>query len=369
MKKLDSNSGKDLPIQGIAGIILLLIFVLSIFPLLFGLIILATSVYLIGRQISHALFRRDRKESSAYVSIILAPLLSLFIIYLEIFSIIFSPYRNLSGLEAAFLYGSLIMTFIFLSGFLDSHREQYFVDENLAAFTRRLSISLVPFIFALFSATKTYLISLTYAFSFAGLLLVATTPFFYFVDGKKERLIRLSSFVISNRDFYLSGFALIGFLTGLYIQNSKSTFGDALIIIIFIAGIGIIGRGLYQGYGSLSLLTERNSLQIYEKFNKKENVSDIMKISRMGESIKEFEVQGNKERILIMISTYLSEAGFSSDEVEKFLKPILEYKLPVGYVLGIEYGRDKIRREIDKRTRIVDGLLRSIARSEKIYEQ
>ncbi len=364
-----NESGKKYPVQGILGVVFLAIFLLSILPAVLGLILLSVSIYLLGRQISLFFEKRSRYLLSSYIKVIIAPLLSLFIAYIIVFSLLFSADKSLTGLKNALIYGFLILTFIYLAGFLNTHSGDYHVEENITFVTKKLSVSFFPFVLALFSATQPSLLGLTYAFSFASIVLILTTPFFYYAYNPREGVSKLSGFIISNREFYLISFAIIGFLYGLYIQDTVRTYREALLVVMFLIGIAVVLRILLQGYNSYSSMTQKDSFQVYEKFNKKENVTEIAKITKVGESIKEFETNGKKERILIALSTYLSEIGFTNDDVERFLKPIIDYKLPVPFALDIESDRRRIMREIEKRQKIIDGILRSISRSEKIYEK
>lgn len=369
MKVLEDKIDKKYPVEGIIGLLLMIIFILSLLPLIIGLFLLSISIYLIGRQISIFLQNRKRFLLSSYAKIIVAPLISSFIVYVIVFSILFSSAKDLINLKPALIYSFLILTFIISARYLQTHSEKYHVDENVTNATKKFSVSFYPFILALFSSTQPTLIGLTYAFSFAAIVMVLTSPFYYYLENPREEISKLSGFIVSNREFYLGSFALMGFLYGLYLQNVINTYKDALLVIMFIIGIAVVIRILFQGYNSLSSMTQRNSFQVYEKFNKKESVTEIGKISKVGDSIKDFEVNGRKEKILINLSTYLSEAGFSNEDVERFLKPIIEYKLPVKFMLEIESSRQRIRREIEKRRKIMDGILRNIARSEKNYEK
>ncbi|MGP6239142.1 hypothetical protein ACNF40_01835 [Cuniculiplasma sp. SKW4] len=366
---MGNRTNRKYPLEGIAGLLLMIVFILSLLPPVIGLFLLSISIYLIGRQISVFLENRKRFLLSSYAKIIIAPLISSFIVYVIVFSILFSSARDLISLEDALIYSFLILTFIFSSIYLYAHSERYHVDEAVTNATKKFSISFFPFILALFSSTQPSLVDLTYAFSFAAVVMVLTSPFYYYLENPKEGISKLAGFMVSNRDFYLVSFALVGFLYGLYLQNTINTYKDSLLVIIFIIGVGVVIRILFQGYNSLSSMTQRNSFQVYAKFNKKESVTEIGRISKVAESIKDFEANGRKEKILINLSTYLSETGFSNDDVERFLKPIVEYKLPIKFSLDIESSRQRIRREIEKRRKIMDGILKNIERSEKLYEK
>ncbi len=353
----------------ILAAIFLGLFALSLFPAVIGIIFLSLSIYIFGETAGSHVYRRGNKLAGIYLNAVIVPILSVFFIYLDVVAVVFSITKISQAFEDASIFSLLILTYNFLSIRLNRRIEDYDSSRSFLNSNTHFANSMIPLILAMFTVNESSLAPISYAILFPTILFLSVTPFYYFVDSPREKAVKISSFVLANISAYGLYLAVEGFFTGLYFIELSSAYDYVLLIIISIIAILLFADLMWKSFRSISDVMDRNSLQIYEKFNKERTKTEILKVNSMGDSIKEFELNGMKENLLVNISSFLSAAGFEYTDISKLLAPVIAYKTPASIILGIGDSNASIQREIEKRKKIVDNLLRAISRSEKFYEQ
>ncbi len=347
----------------------LAIFFLSILPVFIGIILLSLSTYIFGETSGSIIYKKGHKFAGMYINVVMVPILSIFFIYLDLVSVLFFITGASRVFEGASIISLLILTFKALSIRLNRKIDDYDHYRSFLNSNTHFANSLIPIILVMFTVNINYLVPITYAILFPEFLILAVTPFYYYVDSQSESAVKISSFVLANLSPYGLYLAVEGFFTGLYFMEKGSPYDYISLIIVAIIAILVVADLLVKSFRSISTVMDRNSLQVYEKFNKERAKTEILKVNTMGDSIKEFELKGRKENLLINISSFLSSAGFEYTDIVKLLAPVIEYKTPPSIILGIGDSNANLQKEIGKRKKIVDNLLRAITRSEKFYEQ
>ena len=156
------------------------------------------------------------------------------------------------------------------------------------------------------------------------------------------------------------------FLIGLYqgllslpISSTDRTYLLILLLFIILILVFLVVMGTYRS--GVEQVKEKE-IKIYSKFKKRNYVSREQTIDFMSDSIDEFNSSGNKERLVISFSVFLSRYGKNEEEIESYLRRIIEYKPhnARGYS-GIN-RKNIMKREISRRIDLVNAMVSAIER-------
>ncbi|AOL17859.1 hypothetical protein BFU36_12140 [Sulfolobus sp. A20] len=181
----------------------------------------------------------------------------------------------------------------------------------------------------------------------------------YLIASPLPALSKNYVWITDNLTFLLiSAFGIGLFYTVLIIPKPAQDNTYVIIAFTIIASL-LIAFTAYRLYNSGVKTVERISEEIYEKYQRKENLVLTPEFVRLDSAIKEFVTYGRKEKLITYLTYELTKDGLSYEEILVKLSNLVNYTTT--------YPQDKkrvnrkvIEREIQKRLNLVKELLREV---------
>ena len=199
-----------------------------------------------------------------------------------------------------------------------------------------------------------------YPLLFVGITLAFLSPKVPFLKSGKRDLNAMGRYMVLSGNRWIFSSFLMGVLVSLLFVPAAGPYSQYIMILIFLILILAVGRALLKTYKMQSAQVERYALNVYSSHKHDLVLTADPLIDSLNNTVREFTVNGEKEKLIILFTVLLIGTGAEYDEIGSVLDPIISYRVPDIIYYPPLRTRERLEREAEKRMSAVNSVVRTI---------